>query len=127
MSKSIMQRKDGRCYLCEKLYGNDGYQQVEEHHALFGTADRKLSEHWGLKVYLCLGHHRCSSEAVHQNADMAMLIKKDAQKAFEEKHPEISFREVFGKNYLEEETKTEEEFSFQFLEGAENECCCFSW
>lgn len=101
MSKSIMQRKDGTCYLCKKLYDNDAYQVVEEHHVMFGTSDRKLSEHYGLKVYLCLGHHRNSAEAVHRNKKNDLLLKKEAQEAFIEHYPDKDWMEVFGKNYLE--------------------------
>ena len=102
MSKSIIQRKDGICYLCEKLYGGGWHQQVEEHHC-FDAANRHLSEHYGLKVYLCLGHHRTSKEAVHQNAEMMRLVQRDAQKAFESKYTDLNFREIFGRNYLDEE------------------------
>lgn len=101
MSKSIMQRKDGTCYLCKKLYGGDWNQEVEEHHVMFGTADRKLSEHFGLKVYLCLGHHRNSAEAVHRNKKNDLILKQDAQKIFIETYPDKDWMEIFGKNYLE--------------------------
>ena len=101
MSKSIMQRKDGTCYLCSKLNNGDWIQEVEEHHVMFGTADRKLSEHYGLKVYLCLGHHRNSSEAVHRNKRNDLILKRDAQEAFMKKYPDKDWMEVFGRNYLE--------------------------
>lgn len=65
-----------------------------------GTANRKLSEKYGLKVYLDPDHHRYGPEAAHKNAEVADLLKKEAQKAFERTYPELSFREVFGKNYL---------------------------
>lgn len=100
MSKSIMQKKDGTCYLCRKLYNGDWNQEVEEHHVMFGTADRKLSEHYGLKVYLCLGHHRNSAEAVHRNKKNDLILKEDAQKAFMENYPDRDWMEVFGRNYL---------------------------
>lgn len=60
MSKSIMQDKcGGECYLCNLLLGIDTPAACrEEHHVMHGTANRKLSEHYGLKVYLCPYHHR---------------------------------------------------------------------
>ena len=79
----------------------DWNQETEEHHVMFGTADRKLSEHYGLKVYLCLGHHRNSAEAVHRNKKNDLLLKKDAQEAFMSAYPDKDWMEVFGKNYLD--------------------------
>ena len=97
--KSIMHSEKGICYMCEKLYGNDANCHTEEHHVIFGTANRKLAEKYGLKVYLCLGHHRTSSEAVHVNHDMARMLQEDAQEAFENHYPDLSFREIFGRNF----------------------------
>lgn len=102
MSKSIMQKKDGTCYLCRKLYNGDWIQETEEHHVMFGTADRKLSEHYGLKVYLCLAHHRNSDEAVHKNNYNDKLLKMDAERIFIKHYSKEKWMEVFGKNYLEE-------------------------
>lgn len=101
--KSIMQRKDGTCYLCQKLYSDDSYKTIEEHHAIFGTAGRALSEKFGLKIYLCYAHHRTSKEAVHMNKEIANMIKRDAQECFEKKYPHMEFRAIFGKNYKTEE------------------------
>ena len=99
--KSIMHSKAaGTCYLCE-LLGIRRYNRVlQEHHVIFGTANRKLSEKYGLKVYLCLEHHEQGPNAVHRNADMNMLLREEAQRAFEARWPELSFREIFGKNYI---------------------------
>ena len=104
MSKSIMHRKDGTCYLCAKLHGGDDwhYEVTEEHHVVFGYwgSGRDLSEKYGLKVYLCQPHHQNSPEAVHSNADIKRMLCEDAQRAFEEKHPDLNFKEIFGDNYL---------------------------
>ncbi len=101
-SRSIMQdRETGECYLCRLLHNNCSVKLVrEEHHVMGGTANRKLSEKYGLKVYLDPVHHRHGTEAVHRNAEVAKLLHREAQKAFERTYPELSFREVFGKNYL---------------------------
>ena len=101
--KSIMQKKEDRtCYLCMMLHSDNSVKQTQEHHAVFGTANRKLSEKYGLKVYLCLEHHEEGREAVHKNAQIARMVKKEAQKAFEKRWPELDFRAIFGKNFLEE-------------------------
>lgn len=100
--KSIMHdRKDGTCYLCMKLHGDYSRKSVlQEHHAIGGTANRKKSEAYGLKVYLCPPHHLngLSPEAVHENIKIRRYVEAAAQEAFEEHYPEKDFREVFGKN-----------------------------
>lgn len=106
--KSIMDKKDGTCYLCRMMHGDYTQKTVQEHHAIFGTANRKLSERYGLKVYLCLEHHEEGREAVHKNAENALLVKKEAQKAFEKRWPELNFREIFGKNFLEESDRQQD-------------------
>lgn len=99
MSRSIMQAKDGLCYLCEKLNERQQNTIIEEHHCL-GGPNRKLSEHYGLKVYLCIKHHREGKEAVHNNSDLMQLLREDAQRAFEKNYPDKSFRAIFGRNYI---------------------------
>ena len=99
MAKTIMNTRKNECYLCRKLYGNDGFCETEEHHA-FGGPNRSLSEHYGLKVYLCTAHHQFSNEAVHVNIEMNRTVQRDAQKAFEEAHPDLDFMKIFGRNYL---------------------------
>lgn len=103
-TKSIMQDKEsGQCYLCRLLHNDYGIKRIrEEHHVMGGVANRKLSEKYGLKVYLDLAHHRHGPEAVHKNAEVANLLKKEAQKVFTRTYPDLDFREIFGKNYLTE-------------------------
>lgn len=114
--KSIMQQKDGRCYLCMLL--NQNYREwpsLEEHHVIFGSR-HKLSEKYGLKVYLCAAHHRTSAEAVHQNATIANLLKDKAQRSFEKTFPDLDFMAIFGKNYkIDSEEKTEKENNNGFI------------
>lgn len=124
--KSIMHKKDGTCYLCVKLHADHSQKQTQEHHAVHGAGRRKLSEKYGLKVQLCFRHHTADggSEAVHRNAEMDLLIKREAQKAFEKRWPALDFREIFGKNYLEEADRwqqasgeAETEPGFRFIEA----------
>ena len=107
--KSIMQQKDGRCYLCQMLHGDYSIKHdLEEHHVIYGTAQRKLSERFGLKIYCCAYHHLIGSEAVHNNPEISAMLKDKAQRAFEKRWPELDFRSIFGKNYkLEENDKKE--------------------
>lgn len=105
MSKSIMHdKRDGTCYLCMLLNGDfDRRTYLEEHHVMNGTRNKKHSEHYGLKVYLCVPHHREGDEAVHKKAETMRLLQRKAQEAFERKYPNLSFRDIFGKNCLDDE------------------------
>lgn len=107
---SIMQNKEtGQCYLCRLLHNDYSIKPVrQEHHVMGGVANRRLSEKYGLKVYLDPGHHLYGTEAVHKNAEVAKILHKEAQKAFERTYPDLSFREIFGKNYLTENEKAYE-------------------
>ena len=97
--KSIMQTKDGRCYLCQML-GDYSEKITEEHHCIFGMGKRKLSEKYGLKVYLCPEHHRTGKTAVHNNAKIANFLKDKAQQAYEDYYNENDFMVKFGRNYI---------------------------
>lgn len=100
--KSIMHdKKDGTCYLCMLLHEDYSRKQTQEHHVFYGTANRKLSEKYGLKVYLCHAHHTYdgSKEAVHRNHEIDIRLKILAQTEFEAKYPVLSFRAIFGKDY----------------------------
>ncbi len=125
--KSIMHKKDGTCYLCMMLRSDYSEKQTQEHHAVYGMGRRKLSEKYGLKVYLCFRHHTADGglEAVHRNAETDLLVKKEAQKAFEKRWKALEFREIFGKNYLEEKDRWQQasrnaEQGFRFI-GGDNE------
>lgn len=105
--KSIMHdKRDRTCYLCMKLYDDDSIKAVlQEHHIFGGTANRKLSEKYGLKVYLCLAHHLTGPEAVHKDAKVAILLKQEGQRTFERIFSNLDFMKIFGKNYLTDEDR----------------------
>ena len=99
--KSILQEKDGTCYLCAKLMGDYKiHAYLEEHHVIPGAAGRRISEENGLKVYLCLPHHRGTAAAVHSNHENMLLIQRDAQRAFERSRSREDWMRIAGKNYL---------------------------
>lgn len=97
---SILQKRDGTCYLCGRLHGEYCYHEVLQSHHIFGGFNRDNSEAEGLKVYLCLAHHTEGPEAVHRNAEVMRLLQRDGQQAFEEEHSREEFMLTFGKNYL---------------------------
>lgn len=83
------------CFIC----GRGGY--LERHH-IFGSANRKWSEKYGLTVHLCYQHHRDSKEGVHSNAQLMEELHQLGQQAFEQTYPEMRFKDIFKINYLEE-------------------------
>ena len=70
-------------------------------------------------MYLCLNHHEEGKEAVHKNAETALIVKKAAQKAFEDRWPELDFRKIFGRNYVVDEDRKEEQRAAGGREGME--------
>lgn len=78
---------------------------VHEHHLIFGSGRRKLSEDYGLKVPVCLKHHQWCHELSWKYPEYAMSMKMIGQLAFEEVHgTREDFRRIFGRNYLSELT-----------------------
>lgn len=95
MAKSIIQ-KDKICFFCGTT------QNLELHHICHGTANRKLADKYGLTVWLCHDHHTGTMQSVHHDADMDKFFKVLGQREFEKRNPELNFRNIFGKNYLED-------------------------
>lgn len=91
--KSILIEDMEHCMVC-------GKPNPEEHHVIYGTSNRKWSEKYKLKVPLCAEHHRGPVLSPHFNKEFDLELKKFAQEAFEKEYPELSFREIFGKNYV---------------------------
>ena len=102
MAKSILHNKQDRtCYLCMLLNGDYVTRtNLQEHHVIEGTSGRRLSEHWGLKVYLCLQHHTAGPQAVHNNIKIQRLLQRLAQETFEKTYSHQLWMQVFGRNYI---------------------------
>lgn len=93
MVKSILTDDMEHCFRCGTS------QNIQIHHCIHGTSNRKNSDKYGLIVPLCIYHHTGSNDAVHLNADFDRRLKAYAQTKFEEMYPELSFKEIFGKNF----------------------------
>ena len=94
MGKSIISN-DKECFIC----GSTLY--LHKHHCIYGTANRKLAEKYGLWVYLCELHHNGSDEGVHFNPPFDITLKKYAQEKWQSVHgSKEDFIKVFGKSYL---------------------------
>lgn len=108
--KSIIQ-DEKKCFITGRTYW------LEEHHIFFGRPKRKLSEKYGLKVYLSREFHR-GTKGIHSgNRELDLKLKRIAQQKFEEVYTfndlpykaiatlkqgdmRSAFINMFGENYL---------------------------
>lgn len=97
--KSIIQKDRDYCYLCGM---NSNLEPLDEHHVYAG-GNRKLSEKYGLKVYL--HHWKCHLNGVHRDGDMADKLKADVQEQAMKYYGWTvdDFIEIFGRNYIYDE------------------------
>ena len=90
--KSILQdRKE--CLICRTT------QNLECHHCIHGTANRKIADREGLWIWLCRMHHT-GSLGVHNNRELDLKVIRYAQEKYEETHTREEWRELFGKSWL---------------------------
>ena len=90
--KSIMQVEKS-CYLCGRK------TCLERHHVMSGTANRKLSEKYGLWVWLCHDCHT-GTQGAQYDPVKNFELRRDAQVAFEELHNHDEWMNTFYKNYI---------------------------
>lgn len=95
MKESIIQTEK-ECYFCHTTLN------LHCHHVFEGTANRKVSENNGFKVWLCAEHHNMSNNSVHHNKDMDLILKKLFQKEYEKEHSREEFIKLIGRNYIDE-------------------------
>lgn len=98
--KSILRTRKGVCYLCARLSDDYSEKVTEEHHILYGSGRRELAEAEGLKVYLCIPHHRTGQQAVHNCRETREFLCRIAQEEYEQTHTHEEWMELAGKNYL---------------------------
>ena len=92
MAKSII-KNDRECYLCGKTVN------LERHHIFAGVANRKISETYGLWVYLCHDCHT-GTEGAQYDKEKNLRLKQDAQRAFQSIYSRQSWMRLIRKNYL---------------------------
>jgi hypothetical protein len=93
MGKSIITEDMHTCMICGTT------RNIERHHVCFGTADRKISDKYGLIVPLCSDCHR-GRNSVHQCRAVDLKMKQLAQRTFEGKYSREKWMELFRRNYL---------------------------
>lgn len=84
----------------KKCYITGSTQNIHIHEVFYGNANRKKSIEWGCCVPLRADYHNASSYGVHFNRELDLKLKREMQKAFEEKYDHDTFMKVFHKNYL---------------------------
>ena len=91
--ESIMQTEK-RCYI-------SGRTDCLERHHVFGGPNRKLSERYGLWVWLNHEYHNEPPNGVHFNRVARLMLQAEGQRAFEARYPDLDFMAIFGRNYKE--------------------------
>ena len=82
-----------QCYLCGRK------TCIEIHHVMSGWANRRWSESYGLWVYLCADCHR-GTEGAQYSKETNLMLRKEAQVAFEEIYGHEKWFDIFKKNYV---------------------------
>lgn len=95
MKQSII-RTAKSCFFCGRETG------LERHHAMHGTANRKLADQDGLTVYLCHECHRILHDTAHPGKEMDTALKQAAEYAWIKHYGKTidDFRARYGKNFL---------------------------
>lgn len=91
--KTVLQTNK-ECFVCGTT------SNLESHHIFGGTANKKVSERYGLKVWLCHEHHTGDS-GVHFTPELAQELHEIAQRFYETHYgTREDFRLDFGKSWL---------------------------
>ena len=94
MSKSIMQ-VEKRCFISGRT------DALERYHCFGGNPNRKLSEKYGLWVWLNHWHQNEPPAGAHHNKEVMDYLHREGQKRFEEIHgSRDDFMRIFGRNFL---------------------------
>ena len=92
--KSIVQDLSvERCFVCGST------RDLELHHIMHGTANRRWSTRLGLVCWLCRTHHT-GKFGVHSDPILNRTLQAEAQAAFEKTHTHQEWMNIFRKNYL---------------------------
>lgn len=86
-----------QCAVCCKTY------ELQWHHIIHGTANRALSDRYGLTCWLCMSCHKLlhSSRSPYWREVDAQL-KATAQRQFENRYGHDKWMEIFKKNYIDD-------------------------
>lgn len=97
--KSIIQTEK-KCYITGRT------DNLHEHHVFFGK-NRKLSEQYGLKIWICSELHNMGDYGIHgkYGHELDLNIKQQVQRIAMDhyKWTVRDFVRIFGRNYIEED------------------------
>ena len=85
-----------KCAVCGRTYN------LQWHHIIHGTANRVISDRYGLTCWLCMSCHEqlhCSRLIYWREVDEQ--LKASAQRQFENRHSHEEWMELFKKNYID--------------------------
>lgn len=101
--KSILQNRR-ECWLTRVLNDVECVKNLERHHVFGGNPNRRLSEKYGLTVYLSHDMHNEPPSGVHCNKRNREMLQRFAQRKAMAHYgwTEQEFMQIFGKNYLNE-------------------------
>ena len=98
--KSIIQKKK-ECFICRGNYDVETTNELHKHHIFEGTARRKQSEKYGLKIWLCHRHPTTNPRySIRYQKQLDLELKQLAKKKFEETHSRKEYIEHFIQSYL---------------------------
>lgn len=92
MAASILQ-SEKECWFC------GGHVRLEEHHIFAGVANRRISEKYGLKVWLCNKDHT-GKDSAQYDPQKNLELKQEAQRKFEALYSHDMWMRLIRKNYL---------------------------
>ena len=98
MAKSIIQEDRESCFICGRNASAE-YFGLDCHHVFFGP-NRKVSDKYGLTVYLC--HDSCHLNGVHKDAKLNRELQRKVQKKAMKHYgwDKETWMSLFGRNYL---------------------------
>ena len=93
MNSIVQDLENPRCFVCGSM------RNLELHHIMHGTANRRWSTALGLVCFLCRTHHT-GKFGVHSDPELNRRLQQAAQEAFERTHTRTEWMDIFKKNYL---------------------------
>lgn len=91
MADSIIQTGEKKCFI------SGSQVDLDIHHCIHGSANRKIADKYGLWVWLRHDIHMLLHD---KDKKLDNELEKIAQKAFEKKYSHEMWMKLVGKNYL---------------------------
>ena len=79
----------------ELPWGTDKREQMLDPHHVWGAANRKLSDHYDLVIYVTRAEHGEIEKDIEQRTKLRVIYRKK----FEEQNPTLDFIGIFERRY----------------------------